>query len=121
MPGWWNGSHEGLKSLDPQRSRGFKSCSGYKNIVRWRNWYAISEVDVGFRTHYGQYSGSNPVLTTNKKLKCMNVEYELNCLCGDWWFDLGIGYRKTNLHREFNHLITLSLIVFSIYIRWGKK
>ena len=48
----------------------------------------------------------------------MSIEYGLNCLEGDWWFDLGISYQKTPYHHEHRKVITVSLVFFSVYIRW---
>ena len=48
----------------------------------------------------------------------MSIEYELNYLEGDWWFDLGISYQKTPYHHEHKKVITVSLVFFSVYVRW---
>ena len=71
----------------------------------------------GELTLYGKaVTGLNPVLTT--KIKVMNIECMLNCLESDWWFDLGVSYQKTPYHHTHKKVMTLSLVFFSVYIRW---
>lgn len=48
----------------------------------------------------------------------MNIEVNWNCLENQWWFELGLGYSKTEYHSKYNKVITIALILFTIYIRW---
>ena len=46
----------------------------------------------------------------------MKIEISLNEITGDWWFDFGISYCKTMLNKK--NVITISIVFFSIYIRF---
>ena len=49
----------------------------------------------------------------------MKMEVTLNTLDNkNWWFDLGISYQTTEFHPEKNHVFTIALVFFSIYVRW---
>lgn len=48
------------------------------------------------------------------------MEIKWNELENEWWFDLGISYQRTPYHPKHKKVITISLIIFSIYIRWQK-
>jgi hypothetical protein len=49
----------------------------------------------------------------------MNIELTLNTLDNkEWWFDLGISCQKTNYHHQKKYVFTISLVFFSVYVRW---
>jgi hypothetical protein len=37
---------------------------------------------------------------------------------GDWWFELGIGYSKTEYHPRYKRVFTVALGIASVYFRW---
>ena len=49
----------------------------------------------------------------------MKVEVLLNELDGQWWFELGISYEPNNLF-EYQKVISISFVFFTIYIRFDK-
>ena len=51
----------------------------------------------------------------------MSIECMLNNLEGDWWFDIGFSYQKTDYHHKYRRVITIAMVFFSIYIRWKNK
>ena len=51
----------------------------------------------------------------------MSIECMLNNLGGDWWFDLGISYQRTDGHHKYRQVFTIAIVFFSIYIRWKNK
>ena len=49
----------------------------------------------------------------------MNIELTLNTLDNkEWWFDLGISCQKTDYHPQKKYVFTISLVFFSVYVRW---
>lgn len=48
----------------------------------------------------------------------MKIEFELNRLEGDWWFNLGIGCQKTEFHHEYNWVFDIAFGFCTLYIRW---
>ena len=50
----------------------------------------------------------------------MKIEFAINKLDCEWWFDLGLSYQNV-LHPEYKKVFTISLIFASIYIRFQKK
>ncbi len=49
------------------------------------------------------------------KIECNwnRIEYD-----DEWWFDIGVCYQKTQYHYKYIRVLTLSFIIFSLYIRW---
>lgn len=47
----------------------------------------------------------------------MKIEFMLNKIEGDWWFDLGISCQKTSYH-EKGWVFSIALGIATIYIRW---
>jgi hypothetical protein len=60
---------------------------------------------------------SKQTATTNKQ-KVMKIEFLLNRLEGDWWFDLGISCQKTDFHPNKKMVFTIALGFATVYIRW---
>lgn len=50
----------------------------------------------------------------------MKIEFVLNKIDNEWWFDLGLSYQNV-MHPQYKKVLTISLIFASIYIRWQKK
>ena len=50
-------------------------------------------------------------LEENKNIRCFN----------DWWFELGISLTPTEFYKNYNYVLTLSLLFFSIYLRFGRN
>lgn len=49
----------------------------------------------------------------------MNVEFTLNRLGGgQWWFDLGISYQRTQYHTKRERLFAIGFGIATLYIRW---
>jgi hypothetical protein len=48
----------------------------------------------------------------------MKIEIEWNKLDKDWWFDLGIGYSKTEYHPRYKRVFTVALGIATVYFRW---
>ena len=48
----------------------------------------------------------------------MDIECTLNRLEGEWWFDFGISYQRTEYHHKHKRVITIALLLVSLYIRW---
>jgi hypothetical protein len=49
----------------------------------------------------------------------MKVEALLNEVDGDWWFELGISYDPNNIF-EYKKVISISFVLFTMYIRFDK-
>ncbi len=58
------------------------------------------------------------VNTTKTKIKVMIIEFMLNRLEGDWWFELGISIEKTEYHPNKKMVLTIALAFASVYVRW---
>ena len=52
------------------------------------------------------------------RIECMLNNLDEDWMNGDWWFDLGISYQKTEYHHQYRKVFTIALVFFSIYIRW---
>ena len=48
----------------------------------------------------------------------MKLEITLNEIENSWWFDLGISFQKTEFHHNKDYVFTLSIVFFSIYLRF---
>lgn len=48
----------------------------------------------------------------------MKIEILFNELCKEWWFDFGVSFQRTKQHPTKDYVFTLSIIFFSIYIRF---
>lgn len=55
---------------------------------------------------------------TKTKIKVMIIEFNLNRLEGDWWFELGISIEKTEYHPSKKMVLTIALAFASVYVRW---
>lgn len=49
----------------------------------------------------------------------MKIEFMLNELGGDWWFDLGLCYQPV-MHPQYKKVFTVSLVFATVYIRFHK-
>lgn len=48
----------------------------------------------------------------------MKIELNWNCLEGTWWYSVGIGLSKTEYHPKYKNVLTVELLIASIYVRW---
>ena len=48
----------------------------------------------------------------------MKIEFVLNRLEGDWWFDLGISCQKIEYHNCKKMVFAIALGFATVYIRW---
>lgn len=62
----------------------------------------------------------NLINMTELKVLKNRVGFEVskNEIENEWWFDLGISFQKTNFHHEFKSVLTISIILISIYVRF---
>jgi hypothetical protein len=51
----------------------------------------------------------------------MTLEFAVNRIDKEYWFDLGISYQRTEYHHNYGQVITIALGLASIYIRWGRN
>ena len=54
-------------------------------------------------------------------LQHIRIELEWNEIFGDWWIDIGVCICRTEYHPNYNWLFSISLLLFTVYIRGGKK
>jgi hypothetical protein len=61
-----------------------------------------------------------PIQITKNKIggTKMKLEITLNEIENSWWFDLGISFQKTEFHHNKDYVFTLSIVFFSIYLRF---
>jgi hypothetical protein len=47
----------------------------------------------------------------------MEIEGGINNFENDWWYEFGISFHRTK-YNKYKRVFTISLIIYSIYIRW---
>lgn len=54
-------------------------------------------------------------------IRRVTLEFEPNTFDKhDWWFDLGISASNTPYHPDHRYVFTVSLIFYTVYVRWGR-